>query len=219
VPILRNDLRFRLVGALGAGLVRCLHATWRVQVVDPTGVRELSAKEHISTIVTFWHRHLLTMLAHHQGFPVCVPVSEHRDGEYAAHVMERAGLASVRGSSTHGGIGLLKGLLDRLDQGWSVAITPDGPRGPRYSVQPGVALLARRSGLAVHPVGIAARPSWVFASWDRFVLPKPWASVAIVFGHPLAYAHYGDTKAFCTALGERMFAVGQQARDILGGRT
>ncbi|MFO7959144.1 MAG: DUF374 domain-containing protein [Candidatus Brocadiia bacterium] len=215
MPILRNDLQFRLVGALGAGLVRCLQATWRARLIDPRNVREKSEKEHIATIAAFWHRHLLTMLAYHRGYHVCVPVSEHRDGEYVAHVMDRVGLESVRGSTTHGGIGLLKGLLEKLEEGWSVAVTPDGPRGPRYSVQPGVALLARRSGLPVHPVGIAARPSWEFSSWDRFVLPRPGARIAIVFGEPVSYCEHDGTDAFCAALGTEMHAATLRARQML----
>ncbi len=215
MPTLRDDLQFRLVGALGAGLARALHATWRVRLIDPTGVRRKSERYDIPAIVAFWHRHLFTMLAHHRGFRVCVPVSEHRDGEFIAHVMERAGVASERGSTSHGGIGLLKGLLRRLEEGWSVAVTPDGPRGPRYSVQPGVALLARRSGLPVHPVGVAARPAWVFSSWDRFALPKPWARVAIVFGRPLVYADYSGTDGFCAALGREMGRVTHQAQQAL----
>lgn len=217
MPTLRNDLQFRLVGALGAGFVRCLQATWRARVIDPRHVREKSAEEHVPTIAAFWHRHLLTMLAYHRGYHVCVPVSEHRDGEYVAHVMDRVGLESVRGSTTHGGIGLLKGLLDRLEEGWSVAVTPDGPRGPRYSVQPGVALLARRSGLPVHPVGIAARPRWEFSSWDRFVLPRPGARITIVFGQPVNYGEHGGTEDFCAALRREMQAATHLALQVMGG--
>jgi lysophospholipid acyltransferase (LPLAT)-like uncharacterized protein len=216
VPVLRHELQFRVVGRLGAGLVRALHATWRVRVLDPSGIRSGIRRGKRQAIVAFWHRHLLTMLAHHRGFKVCVPVSEHRDGEYAAQVMARFGLASVRGSTTRGSINLLKGLLRAIEEGWSLGITPDGPRGPAFSVQPGFALLARRSGLPVHPVGVAADHPVVLSSWDRFAIPKPFSRVVIAFGPPLDPGDFGDPAALCPVLERRLQETTARAWSALG---
>jgi len=215
MPVLQRTLRFRLAGWLGALVVRLLYATWRVTVIDPedvgTGVRDGTRP----AVIAFWHRHLLTLLGHCRGYRVCVPVSEHRDGEYVAQVMERSGLISVRGSTTRGSLKLVRGLLSCARQGWSPAITPDGPRGPKYSVQPGVALLARRCGLPVYPVGIAVSSAWVLRSWDEFMIPKPWARIVIAAGPALGSAAYDDVDGFCRALGTALQAACQTAEDAL----
>jgi hypothetical protein len=211
MPVLQKRLHSWFVGWLGAQAVRALHATWDVRVRDPAGVRPGAREGAAPSIVAFWHRHLLTMLAHHGGFRVCVPVSEHQDGEYVAQVMGRFGLESVRGSTTHGSLRLLRGMLERMDEGWTAAVTPDGPRGPRYSVQRGVGLLAARSGRPVHPIGLAASSAWVFPSWDAFLVPRPWSRVGIAFGPPLAFEDYGRADAFCGALKEALFAATDEA--------
>jgi len=99
--------------------------------------------------------------------------------------MERNGFLALRGSTSHGATRMLRGVLGAVDEGWSCAITPDGPRGPRYSVQPGFILLARRSGLPLHPLGIAVDRAWVLKSWDAFCLPKPGARIVIVVAPPM----------------------------------
>ncbi|MCD6415406.1 MAG: DUF374 domain-containing protein [Planctomycetes bacterium] len=201
MPVLRDELRFRLAGWAAAGLVKGLYATWRVEVVDPLGTDARIREGAQRCILTFWHRQILIMLAHSPGLNLCVPVSEHRDGEYVAQVMDRFGVQSLRGSSTRGGLGLLKGLLRKLEEGAMLGITPDGPRGPRFEAQRGVAMLARKCGASVFPVGAAASHALVFPSWDRFLIPKPWSRVALAYGRPLNYDDYGDDQAFCDALG------------------
>jgi hypothetical protein len=215
MPVLRQHLRYRLAGRLGSLLARLAHATWRVRVIDPDGAREGLRDGSRRAIVAFWHRHILTMMAHHQRFRVCVPVSESRDGEYVAHVMERLGFVSVRGSSSRGRLRLIKGVLDEVRRGRGVVITPDGPLGPPYQVQPGVALLAERSGLPVQPVGVAVQRAWVTSSWDRFVIPKPGSRIVIVFGPLLRASDYEGTAAFCDAVRDGIFAATEQARQAL----
>jgi hypothetical protein len=215
MPVLQKRLRFWLVGWLGALLVRALHATWRVTLVDPPGVAAGARDGSRPVIAAFWHRHLLSMLAHCRGYRVCVPVSEHRDGEYVAQVMDRFGLASVRGSTTRGSLKLIRGMLAAIKERWSPAITPDGPRGPRYSVQAGVALLARRSRLPVHPVGVAAKSNWVLPSWDAFVIPKPWTRVAIVVGPALEIAPDEDASVFAADLRKAIFAATDAAEQAV----
>ncbi len=200
MPPLQKRIHFWLVGWLGARLVAMLHATWRMRVVDPYGVRSSVFHKSPPMMVAFWHRNILIMLAHHFNFPVCVPVSEHRDGEYVAQVMEHSGLASVRGSSTHGGLKAARAALVRMREGYTLAITPDGPRGPRYSVQPGFAVIAKRAGTPVCPIGMAADRGWELSSWDAFLIPRPFARVGMVFGKPLLPADFNDPTEYAHAL-------------------
>ena len=217
MPVQQNSLRFRLVGSLGALLVRAARATWRVEHLGRADVTNAVHRGEAQGIMAFWHRHILTMLARHPGARVAVPVSEHRDGEYVAQVMQRFGIASVRGSSTRGGLRLLRGMMAAIEQGYSPTITPDGPVGPKFSVQPGIWLLARRSGLPVYPLGVAVRDAWTAGSWDEFVIPKPFTRTVVWTGEPLRVREYADRQAFCAALRQAMFAATDSARRALRG--
>lgn len=167
-------------------------------------------------MVAFWHRHILSMLTHFAGHRIVVPVSLSEDGEYVAHAMEHMGFASVRGSTSRGSLALLKGLLEKVAEGYSVAATPDGPRGPLFSVQPGLALLAERTGLPLHPIGLHVRGAWMANSWDRFVVPLPFARIGIVIAPALHRGDYVDRRAFCQMLRARLFAATEGARCLCG---
>lgn len=181
MPPVQKRLHFWAVGVLASRVVRALSATWRVRIEDPDQVIRRVVEGRQQALFTFWHRHILPLLALYRHHPFVLPVSEHEDGEYVAQVMHRMGLKSVRGSTTRGSLKLLRGMLGQIRAGRSPAITPDGPRGPRFSVQPGFILLARRSGLPVYALGVAAKDAWELPSWDRFHIPKPLTTVAVAF--------------------------------------
>ncbi|MBS3764185.1 MAG: lysophospholipid acyltransferase family protein [Planctomycetes bacterium] len=185
MPLLRKRLHFWLVGVAGQCLLAGLRLMWRIKLVDSTGAETLLKKRTGKVILAFWHRNILSCLCYFRGYPIAVPVSEHRDGEFVAQVMERCGCLAVRGSSTHGALRMVRRLLVAIRDGWNCAITPDGPKGPKYSVQPGFVLLARRSGQSVYPMGVAVDRAWTFSSWDSFVFPKPGARIVIHIAEPI----------------------------------
>jgi lysophospholipid acyltransferase (LPLAT)-like uncharacterized protein len=127
----------------------------------------------------------LPLLYAHRNQGVAILVSEHSDGEYLARVLTRSGFRTVRGSSTSGGVRGLKGLVRAAREGHDLAITPDGPRGPARSFKPGALAVARLTGLPVVPVVAIPARSWQLRSWDGFVIPKPFSTVRIVYGHPV----------------------------------
>jgi lysophospholipid acyltransferase (LPLAT)-like uncharacterized protein len=133
----------------------------------------------------FWHNRLLGPLVSYRYQGTGVVISQSRDGELIARVVEGFGCVALRGSSSRGGSQALRGLLRHLRSGRDVAFTPDGPRGPRYTVRPGLAYLAAKTGLPVVPTGVAYSRKAVFASWDRFQLPLPFATVLLHLGSPL----------------------------------
>src|SRR5262249_15189097 len=110
------------------------------------------------------------------------------DGELVARWVRHFGLEVVRGSSTRGGTEALRALTAAVRAGEDVAVVPDGPRGPSEHVQPGVVVLAGLTGAPVVPFGFAARPARRLHSWDRFMIPLPFARAAAVFGKPLLIA-------------------------------
>lgn len=136
-------------------------------------------------VYAFWHNRMLAFVHTHRHRGVTVMISRHGDGEIIARAVERFGFRSVRGSSTRGGRGALKGLIDAA-AGGDVAVTPDGPKGPRYVAQAGAVLIASVTG---HPIvygSAAADRAWRFRSWDRFLLPKPFARVVVRIEPPYA---------------------------------
>ena len=128
-------------------------------------------------IIAFWHGHMLLPLFVYRNLPVAVLVSRSRDGERIAQVAHHFGMGSVRGSTSRGAAAAMKGLFELARQRTTIiAITPDGPRGPRHRVAPGVVYLAQKSGLPILPLVVGLDRYWVLPSkWDEFLLPKPFA--------------------------------------------
>lgn len=218
MTVLQKRVQCWAAGLAGSLLVRALHWTWRVRLCDERRLFERVRTREGRFLFAFWHRHLLSLLCPCADHPFVLPVSEHRDGEYIAQVMRRFGLLPVRGSTTRGGLKVLRALMEAAAKGRSPAITPDGPRGPRFSVQPGFALVARRCQLPVCVIGMAASSAWVLSSWDRLVIPKPRSRVVIVVEEAIPVRELGkeqDKAALCARLQRCLFETTQRAREIL----
>jgi lysophospholipid acyltransferase (LPLAT)-like uncharacterized protein len=181
----RDSFLVWVVGGLGPALVRLLGATWRVSV-EGTGPTEEIHGSGGRVIYAFWHGQLLPLEYIYRGRGICVLSSWHRDGEMSARLMRSLGYAVVRGSTSRGSARGLVGMLTRLRDGHDLAVTPDGPRGPVRKAERGIFFLSERSGAPVVPVAVWARPAKLLLSWDRFLVPLPFARVAVVYGEPLA---------------------------------
>lgn len=180
-----RERRLRWIVRLGVPLVRLLGLTWRIRVVNgETGVERLR-QDRRPIVFALWHGDMLPLIYHHRGEGVAVLISEHRDGELIARIAESLGFRTVRGSTTRGASRALVGLARELRDGHDIAVTPDGPRGPARSFAPGALIAAQRARAPVIAVGLAARRAWRLASWDRFVIPKPFSSVRIAYSDPV----------------------------------
>jgi hypothetical protein len=165
----------------GVTLIRLLAMTWRMRPVNDEPVRR--AREAGQRVIfTLWHGELLPLLWHHRTEGVAVVISEHRDGEIIAQIAERLGYTTVRGSSSRGGGRALIGLIRALEAGRDGAVTPDGPRGPAHVFAPGAAIAAQRTGVPLLPIRASATRAWRLKSWDRFLVPKPFATVRVIYG-------------------------------------
>lgn len=182
---LREKIKFRLVGLLGSLLVRLIVCTLRVRVIgdDPPPSRGPGGR-----IYCFWHSQLLSLAYLYRNRKIIVMASRHRDAEYIVQVTRRLGFGSVRGSSTRGGARALTEALSRLAEGADLAVTPDGPRGPRQQVKPGALFLARQSGAPIVPGAAVPQRAWRLNSWDAFYIPKPFSRLAVVIGEPIYLA-------------------------------
>ena len=128
---------------------------------------------------------MLPLVYTHRRRAIGVLVSRHRDGEWIARIIERLGFLTARGSSTRGGEEGMRDLLDLAERRHLLAITPDGPRGPKERVKSGLVYLASRTGFPVVPVATAGSRAWVLSSWDHFRVPWPFARVIVAYGDPL----------------------------------
>ena len=186
---MRTGRLVNMVGPwLGAVLVRLLGMTWRVTIV---GVGDVEAlwREGRAVIYVVWHGRVLLVpwlgerLRRTRGARApLVLVSRSRDGELGARYVGHFGLPVTRGSSSRGGRTALRSLVAAIRGGVDVAVVPDGPRGPREQLQPGVVALAALTGAPVVPLAVAASPARRLRSWDRFLVPLPFARCVLAFG-------------------------------------
>ena len=176
------DFRTRIAIRLGHVAFRVLSATWRMRV---QGWEQYVTRHERGerTVLVLWHGQMLMCIKAHAR-PIAVMISEHRDGEIIARVLKLVGHSAVRGSSSRGGARALLEGARVLAQGTDVAITPDGPRGPRHSFAPGAVALAYRAGVPVVSMVATADRAWRLRSWDGFEIPKPFARVTVVYSEP-----------------------------------
>jgi lysophospholipid acyltransferase (LPLAT)-like uncharacterized protein len=184
---------------LGALLVRLLGATWRLRIDGPDVWTE-ARRDGRPAILALWHGELLPLIWHFRGQGLAPLVSTHSDGEVIARIIELVGYRPIRGSSSRGGARALLEAVQVLRDGRDVAFTTDGPRGPRRRSAPGVAVASRKSGAPIVPVGVVVNRAWHLRSWDRFVIPKPFATVTVRFDAPIPPADAGDVAVVDAAL-------------------
>lgn len=160
--------------------MRLLASTWRMST---RGAEALEAVRAAGTpmVIVLWHGELLPILWQHRDQGISVLISTHADGEIIARICKSLGCRTVRGSSSRGGARALLELVRELEGGHEVAVTPDGPRGPRREFAPGAVVAAMRAGVPVIAFGATVDRAWRLRSWDRFVIPKPFAKVSIAY--------------------------------------
>jgi lysophospholipid acyltransferase (LPLAT)-like uncharacterized protein len=145
-------------------------------------------KEDENIIVSMWHGDLLMQPLNYRAFrkngTVKVIVSEHRDGKLIRKVCEYLGVGGIAGSSSKGGAKALINAIKSLKKGIDVAITPDGPRGPIYSVADGVVALSKKTGAKILPFSSKPSKYWQMKSWDKFIVPKPFGEIDFYVGEP-----------------------------------
>lgn len=208
----------RVVHRLGVAFLKTLAGTWRFTILGAENLSSNSAgsKGHF---IALWHGRMLLGVNQHGSSQWWVLVSDHQDGDISGALLEQFGYRVVRGSSTRGGARAVRQMLSILDEGAVVVITPDGPRGPRHSIKPGVVWLSRATGFPIVPVGFACDRAWRTKGWDRFNIPKPWSRVVMIYGAPIRVERSVDDAGLTAAtdsLREALLALEERAFDLLG---
>jgi len=182
-------LLYRLAVPLGIALVRGWWRLARVVRVEGEAYLQEALARAPSLVPCYWHQHQLycskfLLEQRNRGLTVGWLISPSVDGELGAMMVRRIGGAVIRGSSTHTGARALRDYYQALvKDNVSPVITPDGPRGPAFKFKPGALLLAQMSGRPILPMSYAASRAWLI-KWDRFVIPWPFARIAIAIGPP-----------------------------------
>ncbi len=179
----RNRWLVPYLAAAVALLIRVWMSMMRVRMVSVDGREHPEDPGYARYIYAFWHEGLLAPLATRPKIRVLI--SQHTDGEFIAQVCERLGIGVIRGSTARGGCQALLEMIRTRDETTHLGITPDGPRGPRRQLKPGVVMIASQSGLAIVPAGIGFVKAWRIRSWDRFALPRPGSTMVGVVGRPI----------------------------------
>jgi lysophospholipid acyltransferase (LPLAT)-like uncharacterized protein len=150
-----NQSTLIAVPFLASVLIKYFAITMRISYVNfEEAWRDWRSGRNV--ILAFWHGRLLMMPVMYRGCGVSVLVSQHKDGELIARTVKRFNIDSVRGSSTRGWLGGVRGLLNAVKRGKDIAITPDGPKGPKFNVQTGIIHLAKLTGLPIIPMTFSA---------------------------------------------------------------
>ena len=162
---------------------------WAIRMIGPTLRICISYEEGAQTtlgqrplVASFWHSCIIpaTYICRHLG--VRVMSSNSYDGEYMGRIIHKFGFVAVKGSSSRNAVRALLGLRRALEEGWTVAFTLDGPRGPRHKVKPGPVALGRSAEVPLTMFHAAVDKAWVLNTWDKLMIPVPFSRVLVRFG-------------------------------------
>lgn len=168
---------------LGLPFVRLLARTWRIREVNRAASQRVRDAGK-PVVFALWHGEMLALLWNHRDEGITVLISEHGDGEIIARIAVALGFRTVRGSTSRGAGRALLGMSRTVREGRDVAFTPDGPRGPARTFAPGALIVAQRAAAPVIALRVSPDRAWRLKSWDRFMIPKPFARVRIAYGDP-----------------------------------
>jgi len=178
----KRKLLLAVAPPIAYGIIRLLYASCKKRFHLPQETVSAPA------LVAFWHGEILMnpflYLKFMKNVKMSLMISEHFDGELIARTASFFGFSFVRGSSSRGAVKALKESFRLIDQGIGLAITPDGPRGPRHSVADGIVVLAQRKNLPIVVYRYKASKYWEMKSWDRFIVPKPFSTLDFYASEP-----------------------------------
>lgn len=188
-----------------------------IQLVGKTSRIVIKGRPAVSgpAVYALWHRQEVLLIYLHRNSGICGLVSKSKDGEYMARILKRFGFTFVRGSTSSGGIMALRGLIKAARDGYSIAITPDGPKGPIFKVQPGLVLIAQKAGVPIIPAACALSSKKILRSWDRYQFPLPFGRIEAVYGAPIQVAETDDVQAKALELENALNKLTEEAETLL----
>ena len=213
-----EKIKYFLVGVFGSILIRLLFRTISIREM-PDSYSQSLERQGKYAIYAFWHAHMLVPGYVGRNRNIKVLISQHRDGEYIAQIVQRLGYSVARGSTTRGGARALLKMIKKIkEERVSLAITPDGPKGPRFVVQSGAILLGQKTQYPIIPVMIYLAKYWELPSWDRFCIPKPFSKARIFYGDPIMVPprlEKSDVEEYRVSLERALVKLGNEAERMV----
>ena len=214
----RRRLGLYLAKFCGPFVLRRLARTWKLSMHDAENYAPIES-ESTGYFMSLWHGRMMLGLSHHGKRQWVVLVSPSGDGDISQSVLEGFRYRVIRGSTSRGGTTALREMLKELERGSVLIITPDGPRGPRHTMNPGLAWMARATGRPIVPLGFAVDRAWRLKSWDHFTIPKFGARIAMVYGEPVRVprgATPEELEQASLTVQARLIAAETRAAELLG---
>ncbi|MCS7272723.1 MAG: lysophospholipid acyltransferase family protein [Fimbriimonadales bacterium] len=217
----QDKRRARRLGALGYLLVRTIGSTIRLYV---EGWEQIEAHRRAGTgaVMVSWHGRTLIPANFMRGMGILAMISLSRDGDIQNEIFTRLGFRTLRGSTSRGGVRAALEAAREVKKGAILAFTPDGPRGPSRKFQPGALLIAQKANAPIYPAGISAYPRILLPTWDRYLIPLPFARGAFLIGEPVwvpTEADKDDFARLAEQLEAAINALEARAEAIVRGRT
>lgn len=207
---------FNILPTLAWGAINSLSVTLRIQTVGKDQIESMR-KNRQRLIYTFWHGRQFLLVRYMSNKNLVIMSSTSRDGILQANILQKFGYEIVPGSSAKSPVRALIGSIQKMREGFDPAIAVDGPTGPIYKVKPGALYIAKKMNAPIIPLTFSANPAVTLKSWDRYLLPKPFARGVIVFGKPFYPSPKLDDKIIeqeCNLLGKMLNQITKMADDI-----
>lgn len=215
-----KEIKYFLIGVFGSIFIRLLAMTISI-TESPSRYPGKLKDQGKKVIYAFWHSSILIPAYVGRNLGLQVLISQHSDGEYIAQVIQRLGYNVVRGSTTRGGARALLSMIKKImKEENSLAITPDGPKGPRLIAQPGIIFLAQKAGYPIIPVSLGFSRYWELPSWDKFRIPKPFSRVKIIYGEPIMIPpklDKAEVEEYRVLLEKALIKMGDEAEHMVKG--
>jgi lysophospholipid acyltransferase (LPLAT)-like uncharacterized protein len=199
-----------ILALAGSLYIRLVGMTSQVSWVN-RAARDTLESSGKGFIYACWHGRQVFLLYLHENDQARPLISKSKDGDLIAKICRRFGLEAIRGSSSRGGMKAMLELKTTLESGMRVGFTPDGPRGPFQEVQQGLLFLAQKLDCPILPFAYGARKKWTFGSWDKFIVPKLFNRISIVYGEPLLVLPSDSLSAMADVMKEKLNTVTQEA--------
>ena len=170
-----------IIPYVGLIVVSIISRTYRIKVINPEIEKAIFEKGEVPIYIS-WHQRFfpgITFFA--KRHRISIMISKSKDGDYISKIVKILGWTPVRGSSTRGGKEALEELKDKAMRGCTIGHIVDGPKGPFGVVKPGLLIIAQYSGMPILPAIVSSDKHWIFNSWDKFMVPKPFSRVIIMF--------------------------------------
>ncbi len=193
--ILKSEAMQAVLAALIAVYVRLVFRLTRWTPINADKV-EQQGQAMLPFIACFWHGRMIQIpTLWRWNMPLHLLASAHRDGRLVLQMVRHFGIQPIVGSSSRGGTQAMRTMVQTIRGGGCIAVAPDGPRGPRMRVAPGVIALAKLTAVPIFPVTFSTAYGRVLATWDRFFLPFPFGRGVVVYGDPVTVPADADEAA------------------------